>query len=131
MDYPDWGADGAIYVAIDSNVPDPNSPPLTFEIWRIDPPTGDARAVVTREDQMTVEQPRLSPDGTQLVYARERIADGKWAIFVADIAGGPERQLHRLGHGRGLSRAGRLAGSCPSIPTTSAYAMISPTRSAR
>ena len=93
MDYPDWGADGAIYVAIDSNVPDPNSPPLTFEIWRIDPPTGDARAVVTREDQMTVEQPRLSPDGTQLVYARERIADGKWAIFVADIAGGPERQL--------------------------------------
>ena len=93
MDYPDWGSDGAIYVSIDSDVPDPNSPPLTFEIWRIDPLTGDAHAVVTREDEMSVEQPRVSPDGTQVAYGRERIADGKWAIFVADMAGGQERQL--------------------------------------
>lgn len=93
MDYPDWAPDGGIYVGIDSNVPDPESPPLTFEIWRVDPRTGDAQAVVSREDEMTVEQPRISPDGTQVAYARERIADGNWAIFVADLAGGEERRL--------------------------------------
>jgi hypothetical protein len=93
MDYPDWGSDGAIYVSIDSDVPDADSPPLTFEIWRIDPLTGVGRAVITREDEMTLEQPRLSPAGTQLAFARERIADGKWAIFVVDLEGGPERQL--------------------------------------
>jgi Tol biopolymer transport system component len=92
-DYLDWGVDGAIYVGIQSNFTDANSPPRTFEIWRIDPATGEGRAVLTREDAMTVEQPRVSPDGTQLVYARERIADGKWAIFAADMAGGSERQL--------------------------------------
>ena len=42
---------------------------------------------------MSVEQPRVSPDGTRLVYIRERIADGAWAIFVADMTGGQERQL--------------------------------------
>jgi Tol biopolymer transport system component len=93
MDYPDWGSDGAIYVSIDSNVPDPNSPPLTFEVWRIDPATGEGRAVLTREDAMTVEQPRVSPDASQLVYARERIADGKWAIFAADMVVRAEQQL--------------------------------------
>lgn len=93
MDYPDWGADGAIYVAVDSNVPDANSPPRTFQVWRIDPSNGDARAVLTREDEMTVEQPRVSPDGTRLAYARERIADGKWAIFVTGMLGGTERRL--------------------------------------
>jgi Tol biopolymer transport system component len=98
MDYPDWGPDGAIYVSIDSNVPAPDSPPLTFEIWRVDPATGDAEAVLTRQDEMTVEQPRVSPDGSQLVYIRVRdiYEETGWAIFVADMtagANGPERQL--------------------------------------
>ncbi|CAN5693829.1 hypothetical protein BH23CHL7_BH23CHL7_19530 [soil metagenome] len=92
-DYLDWADDGAIYVGIDSNAPDHDSPPLTFEIWRIDPATGDARAVLTREDgEMSVEQPRVSPDGTQLVYTRGRI-DDETAIFIADMAGGAEQQL--------------------------------------
>jgi hypothetical protein len=93
-DYLDWAADGAIYVGTASNAPDPDSPPLTFEIWRIDPASGDARAVLTREDgEMTVEQPRVSPDGTQLVYARFRIVDDTSAILIADMAGGAEQQL--------------------------------------
>lgn len=93
-DYLDWAADGAIYVGIDSNVPDdPNLPPLTFEIWRIDPATGDARAVLTREDgEMGLEQPRVSPDGTKLIYTRGR-SDDSTAIFIADMAGGPEQRL--------------------------------------
>jgi Tol biopolymer transport system component len=94
-DYLDWAADGMVYLSIDSNVPDPDSPPLTFEIWRIDPSNGEGEAVLTREDQLTVEQPRVSPDGTQVVFSRDRSITGVegWAIFVTDLAGGPMRQL--------------------------------------
>jgi hypothetical protein len=93
-DYLDWAVDGGIYVGIDSDVPADGGPPLTFEIWQIDPSTGDAQAVLTRHaDGLTVEQPRVSPDGSQLVYVRVRLSDEKWAIFVSDMAGGEERQL--------------------------------------
>ena len=93
FDYPDWSPDGgAIYFARDSNPPPEPGPPLTFEIWRYDLATGEAGPVLTREDGMTVEQPRLSPDGQQVVYVRYR-AESESAIFVADLATGEERRI--------------------------------------
>jgi catechol 2,3-dioxygenase-like lactoylglutathione lyase family enzyme len=92
-DYLDWASDGAIYVGIDSNVPADGGPPLTFEIWRIDPQSGEAQAVLRREDGLTVEQPRVSPDGTGLVYVRVRLSDEKWAIFASEMNSENEVQL--------------------------------------
>src|SRR5262249_42765966 len=74
-----------------------DSPPSTFEIWRYDFATATAGPVLTRHDDgMTVEQPRISPDGDQVVYMRVRFRDDRLAhsaIFVADLTGGPERRL--------------------------------------
>jgi hypothetical protein len=94
MDYLDWAADG-IYVGVASNAPDPESPPQTFEIWRVDPVERDADPILKWEDGKSVEEPRVSPDGTELVYVREDIyAEGApWAIFTRSVRGGPERQL--------------------------------------
>jgi Tol biopolymer transport system component len=97
IDYVDWAPDGnTIYFERHSNAPDPESPPATFQIWSYDLATGEAGPVLTREgDGMTVEQPRVSPDGTHLVYFRQRYLDpgSPSAIFVADLNGGPERRL--------------------------------------
>jgi Tol biopolymer transport system component len=94
MDYLDWAADG-IYVGVTFNAPDPESPPETFDIWRIDPAQGTAGMLLRWEDRKSVEQPRVSPDGTEVVYIREDIyAEGSpWAIFRRNVDGGPERQL--------------------------------------
>lgn len=91
------GPDGnSIFFGMDSNVPDPDSPPSTFEIWRYDLVTGEVGPVLTREGgDMTVEQPRVSPNGAHVVYMRQRFTEPEMrtAIFVADLEGGPERQL--------------------------------------
>ena len=93
--YPDWSPDGeAIYYAWNSDAP-PDAPPTTFGVGRYDLAIGDAADVLTRKDGMTAEQPRVSPDGTQVVYDRANI-DGTGpgiALFVSDLEGGPERQL--------------------------------------
>ena len=51
--------------------------------------------MLTRKDGMTAEQPRVSPDGTRVVYDRGDIlgAGPGIALFVADLEGGPERQV--------------------------------------
>jgi Tol biopolymer transport system component len=96
MDYPDWAPDGwAVYVGITANANE-NFIPSTFGVARVDAAGGDATWVVTREDGMTAEQPRISPDGTQVVYTRydsiTELANGS-AIFVSDLAEGPEERL--------------------------------------
>jgi Tol biopolymer transport system component len=103
LDYVDWASDGRLYVGAALDALDGDSPPATFQIWRHDPATGETAAILTRSgDGMTVEQPRVSPDATQVVYFRQQFFDpaepdvffdGETAIFVADIAGGEERRL--------------------------------------
>lgn len=96
VSYPDWAPDGtAIYYAADANAPS-DGPPTTFEVGLFDLGSGEASVVLTREDGMTAEQPRISPDGTQVVYTRFRDpidSNAGTAIFVADLEGGRERQL--------------------------------------
>jgi Tol biopolymer transport system component len=94
--YPDWNADGtAIYLGQDADV-QANGIPRTFQVVRLDPVTGQVEIVLTRQDGMTAEQPRISPDESRLVYTRfkdlaQPLAGS--AIFVTDLDGGRERRL--------------------------------------
>jgi Tol biopolymer transport system component len=94
---PDWANGGdAICFSRDSNVPSTGGPPLTFEIWCYELATRKAGPVLTREDGMTVEQARISPDGRHAVYVRYRDPEAEAsdsAIFTADLGSAEERQL--------------------------------------
>jgi Tol biopolymer transport system component len=69
ISYPDWAQDGrAIYFGIDADAS--AGPPTTFGVGRFDLTTKETNWVLTRKDEMTAEQPRISPDGTQ---ARQRV----------------------------------------------------------
>lgn len=93
--YPDWSPDGtAIFVGTSSHAE--NGPPTTFGVDRVDPLTGKVKTVLERTDGKTAEQPRVSPDGSLIAYMRaEDIEDASRgsAIYVADLAGGPEHRL--------------------------------------
>lgn len=95
LSYPDWAPDStAIYFGRDANATD--GPPATFEIGRFDLASGEVTTVVSREDGMTLEQPRVSPDGTQVAYMRFRdiLDESKGsAIFVATLGQEGETQL--------------------------------------
>ncbi len=94
--FPDWAPDGsAIYFGMDAN-PTPSGPPKTFQVGRYDLATGKVTIVLEREDGMTAEQPRISPDGSKVVYTRFKDVnheDAGSAIFVADLKGGREKRL--------------------------------------
>lgn len=92
--YPDWSADGAsIYVDTTSHAD--GGPPSTFGLDRFDVSSGTRTTVREREDGMTAEQHRLSPDETTVAFTRGDIEDLGlgMAIVAADLKGGPERPL--------------------------------------
>ena len=94
--YPDWNADGTrIYFSQDADA-QANGIPRTFQIARYDLATREVEVVLTRQDGLTVEQPRISPDETQLAYTRFRDPAEPFAgsaIFVNAVTGGSERRL--------------------------------------
>jgi Tol biopolymer transport system component len=94
LSYPDWAPDGsAVYFGKDANA-SAEHPPLTFTVDRVDIASRVTTTVLSREDGWSAEQPRLSPDGTEVVYARFRdLPTPGSAIFRAPVAGGDERQL--------------------------------------
>jgi Tol biopolymer transport system component len=95
VSYPDWAPDGrSIYFGLDADA-SADAPPTTFRVARYDLGTEKTTIVLERRDGMSAEQPRISPDGTQVVYARfrETAAGVNSAIFVADLKGGPEHRL--------------------------------------
>ena len=95
IDYPDWSPDGQTIYFQRNSVEPPGGGLPTFDIWRYVISTQATEQVLTRDDGMSVEQVRVSPDGHQLVYVRYRDleADLGSALFVASADGGPERQL--------------------------------------
>ena len=94
--YPDWNADDTrLYFGQDADA-GANGIPRTFQIARLDVATRDVEVVLTRQDGMTVEQPRISADETQLVYTRFRDPAEPFAgsaIFVSGLDGGAERRI--------------------------------------
>lgn len=96
LSYTDWSPDGtAVYFGMDANAA-ATGIPSTFQVARWDVATGTVTVVLEREDGMTAEQPRISPDGKLLAYVRFKdpaINSLGSAIFVAAVDGGKERQL--------------------------------------
>ena len=95
--FPDWNADGTrIYFGQDSDTQSSGNPlTFTFQVGRVDLETRQVEIVLERRDGMSAEQPRISPDETQVAYTRFRGSeplDGS-AIFVSDLEGGPEQRL--------------------------------------
>jgi Tol biopolymer transport system component len=96
ISYPDWAADGkAIYYGMDSN-PNANGIPNNFEVGRYDLATSKATVALEFGDGVVAEQPRVSPDGTQVAYMRSKDAVDSnlgTAIFVANLKTGAPKQL--------------------------------------
>ena len=68
--YPHWAPDGrSVYFGLAANAP-ADGDPTTFMIGRVDLASREASFVLTREDGMAAEQPRVSPDGTMVAYTR-------------------------------------------------------------
>ena len=91
---PDWSPDGgSIFFSTNEG------PSGTFRLMRHDLASGTTSEVLSREREPTGEQARVSPDGRRVVYTRfddlgtASGTPGSSAIFVADVAGGDERQL--------------------------------------
>lgn len=95
--FPGWDVDGsAIFFGQDANTPAGGGPPTTFQVAQLDMATREATVVLTREDGLGVEQPRVAPDGERVVFTRFRDPDDPFAgsaLFVSDLTGGPDRQL--------------------------------------
>jgi Tol biopolymer transport system component len=93
--HPQWSLSGAaLYFGMDADASS-DGPPSTFGLGSLGLATREVRIIMTREDGMTAEMPRVSPDGTQVAYMRADIVDPSKgsAIFVSDLEGGPERRL--------------------------------------
>lgn len=95
VNYPSWAQDGeAIYFGQDANPR--QGPPATFQVGKVDLESGDVSFLLTHEDDTTLEQPRISPDGTRVAFTR---SPDVWdestgsAIIVADLETGEETQL--------------------------------------
>jgi Tol biopolymer transport system component len=94
FNYPDWSPDGtAIYFGLDADARG-GAPPTTFEVARYDIAGRTVTKVLTRKDGLTAEQPRISPEGTKVVFDRgEIVGTTGMSIYVADLIGGRERRL--------------------------------------
>ena len=91
--YPDWSPDGStIYFSQSGDVPPGEEIPRTFGIARVDVAAGSVETVYSREDGVEAWQARVSPDGTQIVYAAGSEELGA-AIFVSGVNGGPQTRL--------------------------------------
>lgn len=93
--YPDWAPDGsAIYFGTSSHAD--GGPPTTFGVCRFDLATATVSTVIDRTDGMTLEQPRVSPDGQAIAYMRflDILDETQGAsIYVGSIADGTDRRL--------------------------------------
>lgn len=97
LDGPQWlhSDPGGIWLQHDADVT-PAGPPATLMISRFDLRTQTLEPRYTRTTERSVDNPRISPDGTRAVYeGHPDIFGGPAgsALFVVDLATGEERQL--------------------------------------
>jgi Tol biopolymer transport system component len=95
--YPDWAEPDALLFQVEcaGPVPGVEVTVVRSEIRRVDVATGLVTSVLAAEYPRTVEQPRLSPDGTRLAFVRFRLDQEvpDSALFVVDLESGNEAQL--------------------------------------
>ncbi len=63
------------------------------QLVRVNLETGAVTPLTEASVEVVVGQPRLSPDGRRVVYARHRSEEGLWALAVRDVATGEESAL--------------------------------------
>jgi Tol biopolymer transport system component len=77
---PDWAPDGAWLVYAQNE-----------HLWRIDADGADARLI---GDSNEIDwEPRVSPDGTKVVFERGNVTELRYEIWIRDLATGHERRL--------------------------------------
>jgi Tol biopolymer transport system component len=82
--HPDWSAKGDI-VAIQSYTGG------TFHIWTMKPDGTGLKQVTTGHGDD--REPRISPDGTTIVFTSDRAFEGSYDIYTVPITGGEPRRI--------------------------------------
>lgn len=95
---PDWSSDGTwIYYSLEWAGTDPRGQMnvVRSAIERIDAEKGRRELILEAAYPLTVEQARISPDGSRLAYVRFRTdrEQAASALFVAELDGSRERRL--------------------------------------
>lgn len=94
-DEPAYSPDGTQVLFVRASLPFVNDAPSDCGLWIGHLDTREVEQITSNEGCDREYNPRWSPDGTRIAYARERV-DGSGtsdAIFVIDANGGEETQL--------------------------------------
>lgn len=92
---PSVSADGR-YVAVWSDIL-AETPWGSITVFIIDRESGRIRHVERHQQESNMGYPGLSPDGSEIAFARAvgEGGDGDWALIVQDVVSGEERELYR------------------------------------
>jgi hypothetical protein len=71
------------------------------QLVKVDLETGEVTALTAPDVDAVLDHPRISPDGTQLAYLRNR--DVGWRVVIRDLTSGAEREL-AMPAGAGVAR---------------------------
>lgn len=66
------------------------------QLVRVDLGTGAVTPLTEASVEVVVGQPRVSPDGRRVVYARHRSGEGNWVLAVREVAGGLQAEERRI-----------------------------------
>jgi Tol biopolymer transport system component len=92
---PDWSPDGSWLVFANSDVQCSRNPmceSLHESLWRIDADGSDQRPIGSKPQPAWDWEPRISPDGTEIVFVRSTPDDGyRWHVMVRNVESGEDR----------------------------------------
>lgn len=92
---PDWSPDGSWLIYASSPVQcsrDPLCDSLNETLWLMNADGSDQRLVGNPPSSAWDWEPRLSPDGTEVVFVRNRPEDGfRWHVMIRNLESGQER----------------------------------------
>jgi Tol biopolymer transport system component len=95
--YPDWAETDTVFFALECAGPAPGVEITVARsaIRQVDLNSGQIRTLLEAEFPRTVEQARLSPDGTRIALVRFRLDRNTpdSAVFVVDLESGAERRV--------------------------------------
>ena len=63
------------------------------QLVRVELGTGEVAPLTEASVEVVVSQPRVSPDGRRMVYARHEAGEGSWRLAVRDVASGEETRI--------------------------------------